>query len=89
MAGVHPIWRILRHRGLPWSWLARRTGYSPVRVRTYACGMAEPTAEFREKAAYALDLPEWVLFSTDDRAPSQEALRRRTRRSAARARAAS
>ena len=61
--GEHPIWGILKHRGLPLSWLAKRTDYSHVRVRTYSCGMAEPTPEFRQKAAYALDLPEWTLFN--------------------------
>jgi hypothetical protein len=57
-----PIWLIFRHRHLQYVWLAERTGYSLQYIREVASGHKRPSATFRAKCAFAMDLPEHLLF---------------------------
>lgn len=57
-----PIWTILEYQDRTLKWLARRTGYEYGYIRKLRIGAAPITAEFRRKAAAAMDLPENVLF---------------------------
>lgn len=61
----HPIFALLRERGLMLIWLALQTGYSQVHVRAVAAGIANASPEFRRRCAAALGLPESQLFLTD------------------------
>lgn len=58
----HPIWTVMEHQGRTLAWLARRIGYSHSHVKNVRSGGAIATANFRERCAQALDLPENVLF---------------------------
>jgi transcriptional regulator with XRE-family HTH domain len=62
----HPIWEVLRGQGRKLPWLARRTRYSYGYVRLIACGAADPSKEFRQACASALDMPESLLFVAEN-----------------------
>lgn len=62
LKAAHPIWDILRHQGRSLKWLADRSEYNPKYVRGIACGWFPAAAEFRQKCARVMDLPESVLF---------------------------
>ena len=66
MKQEHPIWLIIDHQGRSLTWLARKSGYSFSHVRNVKCGLARMTPNFRMRCAQALDLPEQVLFISDD-----------------------
>lgn len=66
------IWRVLRQQGRKDGWLARRTGYSLPHIWNARSGQQRITAEFRAKCAFALDLPESILFAHDDAAAEAE-----------------
>lgn len=70
---MDPLWTILRHQGRDMGWLASRTGYSHSHVRAIASGRFKPSADFRSKAAFAMDLPESVLFRQHETPASEEA----------------
>ncbi len=56
-----PIWSILAYQERTLKWLARRTGYEYGYIRKLRTGAAPITAEFRRKAAEAMDLLENLL----------------------------
>lgn len=67
----HPIWSVLEHQGRSLRWLARRTGYSEDLMTFVKTDRRRATAEFRQRCATALDIPEALLFT--DAAPVEAA----------------
>lgn len=59
---VDPIWKVMRHQRRDYLWLAARTGFSHSHIKAIATGRFPASADFRAKCAFALDLPESVLF---------------------------
>lgn len=59
---LDPIWDVMRHQRRDYLWLASRTGYSHSHIKAIATGRFPASADFRSKCAFALDLPESVLF---------------------------
>ncbi len=68
----HPLWEILDYRGQSIVWLARKTGYATSTVYGFKGGAWPISAEFRQRATEAMDLPEHVLFRLEDKSSSQE-----------------
>lgn len=62
MGRVDPIWGILEYQHRTMNWLANRTGYQAQYIRAIKAGIQPVTAEFRKRCAFAMDLPESVLF---------------------------
>lgn len=59
---AHPLSEVLAQQERSYSWLARRTDKSPSYVLRVVKGERRPSADFRAKAAVALNVPESVLF---------------------------
>lgn len=57
-----PLFEVMRHQERSYLWLARRTGYSHSYIKAVAAGQRPASPDFRARSAYALDLPESVLF---------------------------
>jgi transcriptional regulator with XRE-family HTH domain len=62
----HPIVAHLALRKISKRALAEAMGYSPVYISLVVMGRYPPPAEFRRRAAAALDLPEHELFRTTE-----------------------
>lgn len=58
----HPLSAVLESQERSLSWLARKTGKSPSYVVRVIQGERRPSAEFKAKAAAALDRAETELF---------------------------
>lgn len=59
------VWEVMRHQRRDYIWLAGRTGYSHSHIKAIATGRFPASADFRRKCAFALDLPESLLFQGD------------------------
>lgn len=70
---VHPIVRVLAERGLPQTWLAAQTEYSPFHLNRVIHKRLPAGAKVRRACARALGLPESDLFHDDSASPAGEA----------------
>ena len=62
----HPIWTLLRRRGVQLKTLAEQTGYSYSHVCCIKSGFWSATPRFRARCARFLSVPEAELFLPDD-----------------------
>lgn len=70
---IHPIFGILRERGLMQRWLARETGISYAHVRSVAAGIQPAGPKFRAACVEAMQMPESQLFhGAPSERPSEE-----------------
>ena len=64
----HPLSAVLAAQERTGSWLARKTGKSPSYVVRVINGERRPSADFRARAALALNVPESILFPVEPKA---------------------
>ena len=66
----HPLSDVLAAQERTGAWLARKTGKSVAYVSKVINGTRRPSAEFRERSAAILGVPESQLFPAPD--PAEE-----------------
>lgn len=62
----HPIWSILKERGLDMAWLAWNTTYTESYVRGVKNGSIKPSRRFKTLCSVALQKPGAELFLSDE-----------------------